>query len=50
MVVKFFGSVLRSFLYKGLIFVTFYLFVKEASFIGRLQIVTTGVQGEFERL
>ena len=41
---KFFGSVLRPFLYKGLIFATFHLSGKEASLMERLQILATGVQ------
>ena len=45
---KFFGSVLRPFLYKGLIFVTLHLSWKEASLMKRLQILAIGVQGIFE--
>ena len=45
---KFFGSVLRSFLYKGLIFATLHLSGKEASLMERLQILTIGVQSIFE--
>ena len=48
MVVKFFGSVLRLFLYKGLIFVTLYLSGEEASLMERLQILAIGTQSIFE--
>ena len=43
---KFFGSVLRPFLYKGLIFVT--LSGKEVSLMERLQILAICVQSIFE--
>ena len=45
---KFFGSVLRPFLYKGLIFATLNLSWKEASLMERLQILAIGVQSIFE--
>ena len=45
---KFFGSVLRSFLYKGLIFATLHLSGKEASLMERLQILAIVVQSIFE--
>ena len=45
---KFLGSVLRPFLYKGLIFATFHLSWKEASLMERLQILAIGVQSIFE--
>ena len=48
MVAKFFGSVLRPFLYKGLVFVTLYLSGKEASLMERLQILAIGLQSIFE--
>ena len=41
-------SVLRPFLYKGLIFATLHLSGKEASLMERLQILAIGVQGIFE--
>ena len=46
---KFFGSVLKSFLYKGLIFATLYLSGKEASLMERFQILAIGVQSVFEQ-
>ena len=45
---KFFGSVLRPFLYNGLIFATLYLSGKEESLMERLQILAIGVQSIFE--
>ena len=45
---KFSGSVLRPFLYKGLIFVTLHLSGKEASLMERLQFLAIGVQCLFE--
>ena len=45
---KFFGSVLRPFLYKGFIFVTFHLSWKEVNLMERLQILAIGVQSVFE--
>ena len=48
MSLKFFGSVLRPFLYKGLIFAPLHLFGKEASLIERLQILAIGIQSIFE--
>ena len=45
---KFFGSILRPFLYKGLIFATLHLSGKEASLMERLQILAIGVQSVFE--
>ena len=47
---KFFGSVLKSFLYKGLIFAILDLSGKEASLMERLQILAIGVQSVFEPL
>ena len=41
---KFFGSVLRPLLYKGLIFATLHLSGKEAIPMERLQILAIGVQ------
>ena len=43
-----FGSLLRLFLKKGLIFATLHLSVKEASLMERLQILATDVQTIFE--
>ena len=48
MSLKFFGSVLRPFLYKDLIFATLYLSGKEESLMERLQILAIGVQSIFE--
>ena len=45
---KFFGSVLRPFLCKGLIFATLHLSGKQASLMERLQILAIGVQSTFE--
>ena len=45
---KFFGSVLRPFLYKGLIFATLHFSGKEASLMERLQILAIGVQSILE--
>ena len=45
---KFFGSVLGTFLCKGLIFATLHLSGKETSLMERLQILATGVQSIFE--
>ena len=45
---KFFGSVLRPFFYKGLIFKILHLSEKEASLMERLQILAMGVQSVFE--
>ena len=45
---KFFGSVLRPFLYKSLIFAILYLSGKVTSLIERLQILATGVQSVSE--
>ena len=45
---KFFGSVLRPFLCKGLIFATLHLSGKEASLMERLQILAIVVQSIFE--
>ena len=45
---KFFRSVLRPFLYKGLIFATMHSFGKEANLMERLQILATGAQSVFE--
>ena len=45
---KFFGSVLRPFLCKGLIFATLHLSGKEASLMERLQILALGLQIIFE--
>ena len=47
---KFFGSVLRSFPYKGLTFATLHLSGKEASLIVRLQILTIGYKVYLGRL
>ena len=41
---KFFGSVLRPLLYKGLIFATLHLSQKKTSLMERLQILAIGVQ------
>ena len=48
MSLKFFESVLRPFLYKGLIFATLHLSGKEASLMERLQILAISVQSIFE--
>ena len=45
---KFFGSVLRPFLYKGLTFANFYLSGKGVSLMERLQILAIGLQSIFE--
>ena len=45
---KFFRSVLRSFLYKGLIFVTLHLSGKGGSLMQRSQILVIGLQSVFE--
>ena len=45
---KFFESVLRPFLYKGLIFATLQLSGKEASLMERIQVLAIGVQSIFE--
>ena len=45
---KFLGSVLRPFLYKGLIFASLHLSGKEESLLERLQILAIGVKGVFE--
>ena len=45
---KLFGSVLRPFSYKGLIFATLHLSGKEASLMERLKILAIGVQSMFE--
>ena len=45
---KFFGSVLRPSLYKGLIFAILHLSGKVASLTERLQILAIGVQSVFE--
>ena len=45
---KFFGSVLRPFFYKGLIFKILHLSEKEASLMERLQILAMGVQSVSE--
>ena len=45
---KLFGSVLKPFLYKGLIFATLHLSGKEASLTERLQILAIGIQSAFE--
>ena len=45
---KFFGSVLRPFLCKDLIFATLHLSGKQASLMERLQILALGVQNTFE--
>ena len=45
---KFFGSVVRSFLKKGLIFATLHLSEKEASLMERFKILTIGEQSVFE--
>ena len=46
---KFFESVLRPFLYKGLIFATLQLSGKEASLMERIQVLAIGVQSIFEQ-
>ena len=45
---KFFGSVLRPLLYKGLIFATLHLSQKKTSLMERLQILAIGVQNVSE--
>ena len=45
---KFFGSVLRPFLYKGLIFATLHLSCKKASLMEILQILAIGIQSIFQ--
>ena len=46
---KFLGSVLRPFLYKGLISANLHLSGKEASLMERLQILAIGLQSVFEQ-
>ena len=45
---KFFGSVLRPFLYKGLMFATLHLYGKEARLLEKIQILAMVVQSIFE--
>ena len=45
---NFFGSALRPFLYKDLIFATLHLFRKEASLMEKFQILVIGLQSVFE--
>ena len=49
MSLKFFGSGLKRFLYKGLIFETLYLSWKEVSLMERLEILAIGVQAVFKK-